>query len=146
MIARQVGWMRRVVVASPALLHEVSEPEQPVDLANKPCVRFRGLAAQSWRFRRNGAETSVPVDGPFASNQATSAVDACVAGLGFGQFLYYQVEQAIRQRQLSLLLEEFELPPVPVSLVYTEGRLMSPRLKVCVNALQDKLARTLEHQ
>ena len=60
-------------------------------------MRFRGVdPGSAWGFRDGGRELSVPVRGAFATNQAAAAVEACAAGLGFGLFLAYQVEPAVR--------------------------------------------------
>ena len=143
MIASRVGWMRRVTVASPSLLERLGEPEDPIALSGLPCVRFRGLTLNAWQFVSQGREVSVPVTGPFTTNQATSAVNACIAGLGFGQFLCYQIEPAARSGDLKVILEPFEAPPYPVNLVYAESRLMSPRLRACLDHLRGALTESL---
>lgn len=145
MIAIPVGRVRRVVCASPALLGAAGEPTRPEELADRPCVRFRGLAAgNAWSFRDAGRELSVPVAGSFSTNQASAALDACVAGLGFGLFLSYQVEEAVRAGRLRLVLRDFEPPPLPVSLVYAEARLLSPRLRAFLDWMKDRLRRRRE--
>ena len=142
LIAARVGRMRRVVVASPELIARVGRPEDPGALADLPCVRFRGGDAGAvWRFRdpANERPRSVGVVGAFATNHALAAVQACVAGVGFGQFLAYQVEPWLGEGELTCVLEPFEVEPLPVSLVYTEARLMSSRLRACVDFLRDAL-------
>jgi len=140
MIGIPVAKMRRVVCASPALLRSTGLPERPEALANHPCVRFHGLApGGTWHFRNGGKEIAVPVHGAFTTNQAAAAVEACAAGLGFGLFLAYQVEQEVRARRLEIVLREFEPPPIPVSLVYAEARLLSPRLRVFLDWMKARL-------
>jgi DNA-binding transcriptional LysR family regulator len=140
MIAIPVGSVRRVVCASPKLLKAEGEPKRPEDLANRPCVRFRGLIPGSrWLFQDSGREVAVPVHGGFITNQADAAVEACVAGLGFGLFLSYQVEPAIRTRKLRVVLSDYEPPPVPVNLVYSEARMLSRRLRAFVDWMKPRL-------
>jgi DNA-binding transcriptional LysR family regulator len=144
MIAIPLDTVRRVVCASPKLLRAEGEPKRPEDLASRPCVRFRGLTPGSrWDFRDAGREVSVPVHGCFITNQADSAVEACVAGLGFGLFLSYQVESAIRARKLRVVLSEYEPPPVPVSLVYSEARMLSRRLRSFVDWMRTRLRKRM---
>lgn len=140
MIAVPVGRVRRVVVASPTVLANVGTPSHPEELASHPCVMFRGATARdSFSFREAGRDRSVRVPSPFGCNQATAAVEACVAGLGFGQFLSYQVEPQLRAGNLRLVLEEFEVPALPVSLVYPDARLMSSRLRAFVDWMKEQL-------
>ena len=131
MIAIPVGEIRRVVCASPSLLRKMPRPKRPQDLADLDCVRFTGIASESsWSFSVNGKSVAVPVKGCFQCNQAAAAIDACVAGLGIGMFLSYQVAPWVKAGQLKILLADFELAPIPVSLVYSSARLMTSRVRV----------------
>ncbi|MCA9681797.1 MAG: LysR family transcriptional regulator [Myxococcales bacterium] len=144
MIAVPVGRMRRVVCASPKLLRKSGTPKHPRELEQRPCLRFRDLAGGHWRFVEDGSELSVSVRGNFASNQAVAALQACEAGLGFGLFLHYQVAPALREGRLRVVLRAFELPAVPVSLVYAEARLMSPRLRAFLDWMKLRLPESVE--
>lgn len=140
MIAISVGRMRWVTVAAPGLLERVGEPARPEELADRPCVVFRGGASSdSWRFMADGREVRVPVKGRFSTNQAVAAVEACAAGLGFGVFLEYQVRPWVQDGRLRVVLEEFERQSVPVSLVFAEARLMTTRLRAFIDFMKEKL-------
>ncbi len=137
MIAMPVGRMRRVVVASPALLDAHRIPTHPSELADLPCVAFRGLAAGArWSFREQDRDLTISVDGSFGCNQVRACVEACARGLGFGQFLAYQVDAEVREGALRIVLAEHEVAPLPVSLVTPHARLMTPRLRVFVDWLK----------
>lgn len=144
MVAVPVGHVRRVVCASPALLVDEGAPKHPRELAERPCVQFRGInPSNQWSFRDGTREISVKTRGRLTCNQATATAAACAEGLGFGMFLSYQVESLIRAKRLEVVLTDFELPPIPVSLVYPESRLKSTRLRTLVDWLKEGLrART----
>jgi DNA-binding transcriptional LysR family regulator len=140
MIATAVGEMRQVVVASPKLLEKVGVPKRPEALEELPCVQFQGLAAAPvWVFREGAKSLSVGIDGPMVCNQASSALDACAAGIGFGRFLSYQVAPYLKAKKLRVVLEAFEPPAIPVSVVYAHARLMSPRVRVFVDWMKERL-------
>lgn len=140
LIAVPVGQVRRVLCASPELLRTSGEPAHPEELADRPCVHFRGLApGRTWHFEERGRDLAVPVTGAFTTNQAAAAIEACAAGLGFGLFLSYQVEAALRAGRLRVVLREFEPPPLPVSLVHAEARLPSPRLRAFLDWMKKHL-------
>jgi DNA-binding transcriptional LysR family regulator len=140
MIAVPVGHVRRVVCASPALLRAEDTPEHPRQLAERPCVRFRGISAgDSWTFQEAGRELSVKVAGSFTCNQAAAAAEACAEGLGFGLFLSYQIEPLVREKRLAIVLRAFEPPAIPVSLVYPEARLISTRLRALLDWMKEAL-------
>jgi len=140
MMSVPVGQVRRVVVASPQTLERDGEPTHPSELADQRCIGHPGTAPGGrWNFLDAGGDLAVRVPRPFICNLASTAVEACVAGLGFGWFMSYQVEPDVREGRLRVLLEEFEAPPLPVQIVYPDARLMSPRLRAFVDLLRDKL-------
>jgi DNA-binding transcriptional LysR family regulator len=140
LIAVPVGRVRRVLCASPELLESEGEPAHPQELSARPCVLFRGLVPGStWHFTVGGRELAVPVTAAFTTNQAAAAVEACSAGLGFGLFLSYQVEPALRAGRLKVVLDAFEPPPLAVSLVHAEARLPSPRLRAFLDWMKAQL-------
>jgi DNA-binding transcriptional LysR family regulator len=141
LVAIRVGKVRRVIAASPALLERTGIPEHPNSLSTLPCVRQQIIpgAETNWTFRENSAALVVPIDGRFGCNQTGAAVSACVNGMGFGQFLSYQVRDLVRDGRLRLVLENFEPKPRPVSLVYPGSRLVSARLRALIDWLKDAL-------
>jgi DNA-binding transcriptional LysR family regulator len=145
LIAKPIGAIRQVVCASPELLAETGQPQRPEDLSRLPCVRFTGIsAASTWRFRENGRDLTVPVNASFNCNQVGPSVNACIAGLGFGMFYCYQVMPAVRRGELQLLLTEFEPDPLPLSLVFPQNRLLSPRVRSFVDWMAQALPASLE--
>jgi DNA-binding transcriptional LysR family regulator len=127
LIARAIGDMRWVIVASPAFLAAHGTPEEPRELVDRPCVGvdFINLAT-SWRFREPGTATNytLPIRSRFAVTNGEGAVDAAVGGVGFTQVLLYQAAPAIAAGQLQVVLQRFEASPLPASIVYTgRGRM-----------------------
>ena len=144
LVAVPVGEVRRVAVASPALLATAGTPAHPRDLGSLPCVRFTALMpGATWHFVENGRALSIEVAGRFACNQAAACVDACVAGLGFGLFLSYQVGRPLGAGQLKEVLTDFEPPPLPVSLVLPHTRWLAPRVRVFLDFAAVALRRVL---
>lgn len=140
LIARPVGTIRQVVCASPDFLNEAGEPSHPKALSDLPCVSCTGISpASAWHFQDGGKHLPVPVAGKLVCNQVRAAVEACVAGVGFGLFYCYQVMPYIRKGQLVTVLTNFEPEPVPLSLVYPHVRLLSARVRAIVDWLSDSV-------
>jgi DNA-binding transcriptional LysR family regulator len=140
MIAVRLGEVHRVVCASPELLLETGVPDHPQALSGLPCISLHNLPrALEWQFRQGGRKLSVRVNGRFDTNQIAAARTACAHGVGFGQFLSYQVQQLISEGRLMPVLEAFQPGPSPVSLVYPASRLVSTRLRALQNWLKDAL-------
>jgi DNA-binding transcriptional LysR family regulator len=144
LIAKPIGAIRQVVCTSPGLLAKTGRPERPEDLAGLPCVRFTGISTGStWHFEHAGKRVTVPVSGRLLCNQVGASIHACVAGLGFGAFLSYQVMPLVERGELEIVLAEFEAAPMPLSLVYPHSRLMSNRVRVFVDWTATELRESL---
>ncbi|MGO4579982.1 LysR family transcriptional regulator [Cupriavidus sp. 2TAF22] len=119
LMATRVGVVRRVVCASPAYLATHGVPAGPRDLAGHKCITFEVLASmRAWVFGFGKSELSVPIHSRLAVNTAEAAIAAAILGVGLVRVLSYQVADAIRNKTLCIVLEEFESAPLPVSLVH----------------------------
>jgi DNA-binding transcriptional LysR family regulator len=139
LIARPLGHIRRVVVASPAFLAQHGMPSHPRDLQAAPCVCSLDGPTSWGPFRDQGKPLRVPVRGRLAFNHNAPAIDACMAGMGFGQFLSYQVAQHVQSKALTIVLSEFEDAPRPLQLVYPHARLLPARTRVFVEWIVQEL-------
>lgn len=138
LVAVRVGETRRTTCASPHYLRRAGRPRRPGDLAGHRCVVFTGLSADgSWQFA--GKPSRVPVRAALRTNQFDVALQACIDGVGCGQFLSYQVDAAVRAGRLLKILGEFEPPPTPIQIVYPQSRLLSPNVRAFVGLATARL-------
>jgi DNA-binding transcriptional LysR family regulator len=152
LIVTNLGSVRRVVCASPAYLSRQGTPRELQELKGHHCVSFEPFATgDTWRFRRDRADVVVPITPRLTVSTAEAAIDAATAGVGLTCVLSYQVEAALREGTLKLILESFEPPPLPVSFLYSsQGRLplklralldfAAPRLRARLRSAEDALA------
>ncbi|RZL90097.1 MAG: LysR family transcriptional regulator [Variovorax sp.] len=138
-VARGVGRIRRVVVASPALLRRLGTPKHPRDLAKLPCLRFSATDGVHWVFREAGHAFTVGVQGQLECNLSAPMLEACAAGLGFGRFLSYQAAPWVAAKRLRIVLGDYEVEPWPVSLTYPSARLLPSRTKVFIEWMVGEL-------
>lgn len=147
LVASTVGRIRRVVVASPAYLKQHGTPRHPRDLLAHNCVGFSGSTGPWWIFHepskagagRRAKPFTVAVQGNLEFNQAAPAVDACAAGLGFGMFISYQVAPFLLEKRLKVVLEGYEAPPRPISIVVPSARLLPSRTTALIAWLKAEL-------
>ena len=148
MVATRVGSIRRITCASPDYFARHGTPSRPEEIAGRDCITFEGLAAPAaWSFVIGKSETLVPVRSRLQVNTAEAAIDAAIAGLGLAKVLSYQADAAVRGGKLSVVLEAFEPPPWPVSLVHAgQGRLpvkLRAFLDFAAPRLKERLSRSL---
>lgn len=144
MTAIRVGSVRRVVCASPAYLRERGTPQHPRELAQHDLIAFAGEAApQAWVFELAGQRERVPLRPRLIVNSTELSVSAAVSGDGLTRLLAYQVARELKQKQLRIVLAEYELPAVPVHVVHAEPRQTSARVRAFVKLATERLTRSL---
>lgn len=139
LVAQPVGQIRRVVVASPAWLRRHGTPRHPKDLLKANCVRVTDHAPTWGPFNDGGRPLRLSVSGNLDFNQNAPAVAACAAGVGLGSFFSYQVAPYLKDKQLRTVLETFEPPPRPISVVYPHARLLPVRTRVFIDWIKHEL-------
>lgn len=143
LVALRVGAARQVICASPRYLAEHGRPKRPNDLARHACLRFIGSGSwHDWELRRGSRSRRIPVTGRLDSNQRDAQILACEHGFGLGQFLDYQVEDALREGRLERVLEPYEPAPLPIHVVYPHARHASARVRALSSFLVERLRAT----
>lgn len=139
-IARGIGPIRMVVCASPEYLADRGMPETPQDLAAHDCITFTGfMRAEAWDFRTNGSIAPVSIRSRLQIDAAEAVVEAARAGAGIVRLFSYHVAAAVREGKLSVLLETFEPPPLPVNLVYLGGGLLPLKVRAFLDFAAPRL-------
>lgn len=121
MVAAKIGDMRTVVCASPSLLDRGAPLRTPDDLTTYPCVAIETpLPTPAWQFSATSSAQPivVAVSPRLSVTTPEAAVQAAILGVGVTRVLHYQAADAIRVGALRILLDQFEPPPVPVSIVH----------------------------
>jgi DNA-binding transcriptional LysR family regulator len=134
LVARHVGEMRRVVVASNGYLKQRGEPKTPEAIASHETIQFGALAASpDWRFARDGGEIRVACTPRFTTNSADAAIQYAGQGGGLTRVLAYQAAEAIKAGRLKIVLAKFEQPALPIHIVYPTSRLLSAKVRTFID-------------
>jgi DNA-binding transcriptional LysR family regulator len=134
LVARHVGEMRRIVVASSAYLKRRGTPKTPEAIASHETIQFGApIASLDWRFVEDGREIRVACASRFTTNSADAAIQYAEQGGGLARVLAYQAAEAIKAGRLRVVLEKFEQPPLPIHIVYPTSRLLSAKVRTFVD-------------
>ena len=138
LVARNVGDMRRIVVASPDYLKQRGEPKTPAAISSHDTIQFGAIAAApEWRFVEDGADIRVACTPRFATNSADAAIWHAEQGGGLTRVLAYQAAAAIQKGKLKIVLADFEQPPLPIHIVYPTSRLLSAKVRTFVDLVTE---------
>ena len=134
LVARHVGEMRRIVVASKGYLKQHGEPRTPAALASHATIQFGAMTASpDWRFVDAGREVRVACTPRFTTNSADAAIQYAEQGGGLTRVLAYQAADAIKAGRLRIILAKFEEPPLPIHVVYPTSRLLSAKVRAFID-------------
>src|ERR1700735_2201656 len=134
LIARQVGSVRRVVVASPRYIAARGMPRVPADLAKHETIfGVARSSAREWRFGRKKRGAVVRLSPRLLVDDVEAQVQAAKAGRGVARMLSYQVAEELAAGTLVCLLREFEPEPLPVQLVTLSRIHMTPKVRAFID-------------
>ena len=136
----KVGAMRRVLCAAPSYLKQHGSPRTPRDLRElRSFVFSTERSTPVWTFEQRGKPLSFRPRASLLVNSSEVAIDAAVAGAGITRALSYMVAEHVAEGRLRLLLEDFEAEPIPIHVVYREGRRAPARVRAFVDFLVPRL-------
>ncbi|WP_307720474.1 LysR family transcriptional regulator [Massilia atriviolacea] len=131
MIGRQIGEMRFVTCAAPSYLARYGVPQGIDDLhGHRSVVHFSARTGRpfDWDFLVGDAVVKVAISGPIAVNDADANLSCALQGLGLTQAATYQVRTHLADGTLVQVLAGTPPTPMPVSLLYPQGRMAAPKL------------------
>lgn len=129
-----VGEVRRVVCGSADYLRRYGRPQHPDELGRARIIATSAIGQQrSWPFMAAGASMSVRLEPRMVVTANQAAITAATLGLGLTRVLSYQVADKVAAGELEIVLEDFELAPLPIHVVYQGGRKAPARVRSFVD-------------
>ncbi len=130
LVARRVGQVREVLLASGKYLARRGRPLTPGDLMKHDIVFNSSRPAPLvWRFRASGRDRAVSLTPRLVVSDTESMIAAIRGGLGIGRALSYQAAEELSSGKLERLLREFEPPARPIHLVVPTAQYMPPGVR-----------------
>jgi len=132
--AIRVGEVRRVVCGSPQYLAQHGRPQHPQALSAMPVVATSAAwQPRNWPFLEHGEPLLVRPEPRLVVTANQAAITAACLGLGLTRVLSYQVASKVAAGELEIVLAEFELPALPIHVVYQGGRKAAARVRSFVD-------------
>ena len=135
LIARPLGQVRQLLCASPDYLATHGEPRHPSEL------KQHRLIASAEHVHWDFPGYLLKARARLSCSTVQGAINAAVQGAGVVRCLSYPLHGPLGSGQLRRILPAYEGPPLPVNVVYREGRNAPMRVRSfvdhCVAALRD---------
>ncbi|MFZ1988944.1 MAG: LysR family transcriptional regulator [Alphaproteobacteria bacterium] len=143
LIARRLCDMPLLLLAAPAYLKAHGRPKHPLDLSGHLGLGYSYQLTQStWQFRRGSDEVaSVRPQGPLRVNNGAAMLPSLVAGIGIGVLPEFLAREALRNRELEILLPDWSLPRSAVHWVTPPGTPRPKRVEAVGTFFAKRLAR-----
>ena len=133
MVARRVALLDHMTCAAPAYLDRYGTPGTLDDLAAHRMIGRRSLSTGQvgpLEFLIDGKVREVPVPATVSVTGTETFLAVALLGLGLFQVPLFHAEAALADGRLVRILADWEVPSVPVSLLYPRNRQLSPRVRV----------------
>lgn len=146
LIARPIGKLALINVASPAYLARHGTPRTPADLADHWAVNYASPSSgrvEDWEWLEEGTLRTLAMKGRVTVNSAEAYIASCLAGLGLIQIPAYDVRQHIEAGELVEVMPDHRAEAMPMTLLYPHRQLLSQRLQVFAGWLEELLKREL---
>jgi DNA-binding transcriptional LysR family regulator len=139
LVARRIDWQQLVLVGSPSYLQLRGPPQGIEDLAAHAAVVFRMPSSgrvRPWQLREARRVVELHPAQRVQVNDGDGMVAAARQGLGLMQIPDYMVEDELADGSLVEILAARRPPPMPISAVLPSARLVPPRVRLLLDALQ----------
>jgi DNA-binding transcriptional LysR family regulator len=140
MVAKRLGELQRLLVASPAYLDKHGTPRSPAELAKHAHIRYSGLndGDTLTLFGPHGPEM-VALRPTFRANNTLSLLAAIEAGVGIGGAQRPLIAEQLATGALVPVLPEYRYPPMALHAVYPALRFIPEKVRAWVAHLQQAL-------
>ena len=146
LIARPIGKLPLINVASPAYLARHGTPQTPNDLGSHRAVNYASPSSgrvEDWEWVEDGTLRTAPVRGRVTVNSAEAYIACCLAGLGLIQIPAYDVKEHLDTGELVEVMSSHRAEPMPMALLYPHRQHLSRRLQVFADWLETLLKQQL---
>ena len=138
LMARPIGIVDQMLIASPGYLSKAGTPESPVDLAEHRCVLYaKGARWTRWEFESEMGRHTVEVDGVIRVDDHQAMFELVRADQGIALVPEWVLGDAVESGCVKCLLPDFYPIPLPVNIVYPQTRFLSQRARSFIDFFVD---------
>ena len=146
LMVRKLDNIQLVVCAAPDYLHRRGEPATPDDLTEQDCLAFGDVpGVAEWSFQEGAVRRALRIPTRLCANDFDTLVSAALAGAGLVRVPSWQVAHHLADGRLRIVLEAYQRPPTPLSILTLRNRLLLPKVRAFVDFLQQHWTRARPH-
>jgi DNA-binding transcriptional LysR family regulator len=144
LVARPLGVVDHLLVASPQYLKAHGEPRQPVDLLRHNCIVYTGFArGNRWVFDSEDGRQVIDVPSTLGVNSADAMYAAAAAGVGIARVPSWVVGDDIAKGRVRSLLPDYSPSPMPINFIFPHSRVPSMRARSFIDFMLAALKKAI---
>ncbi|GHG84048.1 LysR family transcriptional regulator [Comamonas sp. JC664] len=138
LMARRLGSVERVVIASPDYLKARGTPKTPKDLEKHDCLLFgNGLENNVWTLFSGNRSVDIKVPARLVVNEPDMVYAVARAGAGIALLPNLHFSSELTSGRLQRILPDWHSSETPVNAVYPSTRHHSPKVMAFVECLRE---------
>ena len=140
LVAKPLGVVPRVLVASPDYLRRRGEPRTPADLGSHDFVLYnRSNVERPIEFLGPRGREEARISGRIAVNSMTAGIALVEAGLGMHLGPLWAYRDSIGAGRVKPLLTDYRTPAYPLNAVYLKTRYVPAKIRVFLDLLVEHM-------
>ena len=145
-ISKNLGHTRSVVCGSPAYFKQAGIPSTPNDLADHQCIlSTKGGVPSPWKLRQKNKEFEfIPANARLTLNSIDGIIESARQGIGLVNLYSYQVAAQVANGDLDIVLNKYEIDPIPVNIVYPQRSLTPIKLRAFIDFASPRIRELLK--
>lgn len=143
LIARKIGSSPRLMVASPDYLEMYGAPENIQDLQQHNCLSFNKIEGGNfWHFNYQGNVLSTKINGSIKSSSNDVIIECTLAGLGVAILPKWLVHEALEQRALVSVMQDYLPTELPIHAIYPQNKFVPTKVSCFIEYFQKAFLQT----
>ncbi len=139
-VARRMGTIRMVTIASPDYLARFGRPRHPSELAQHECLGYTGGGAQtSWTYCVDDAWVPFTVNARISASNGEALTEAAAQGFGLTIQPDFIVDPYLADGRVVKVLEDFPMPELGIHAVLPGNRQVPHRVRVLIDHLAARI-------
>lgn len=136
LIARRLGAVPRVIVASRGYVEANGEPKTPDEIAAQPFIFYRTEHDNtSVKMTRKGQQYDVTMSGSFAANSVSAIRKLVAAGKGLHLGPTWVFKEGLADGSIVQMLPEYELDTFPLHAVYVQTSYIPAKVRAFIDLM-----------
>ena len=142
LVARRIDTSQRLTVASPNYLATRPSIQSIADLSKHLCIanHLHTGSKVKWVFEQNEKKIKMDAQSQLYLDDLDAIYSAVLNGLGVGQLFDFMLKDDLKSGAVKEVLADYRPKPLPIYAIYLDRRLVSPRIRVFIDFLVEKLS------